>query len=256
MKHKNIVGVVIACILFLTITSWKEIEFNDFETILKKADFYRGGQVSGIMWEVNVRNIERGEVRNELNLKVEASTTETQQFALITFLKPRKYSGQKLLLRGNNMWFVKKGLSRPVPISGRQRLSGSASNADVASANYYQDYSIDAVNEVVEQNISYWLFELKAKNNLVSYSKIKYWVSKKENFGIKAEFYGKSDKLIKTAMFKYENQLIYNSEKENYISQVNIVDNINSEDSTILQMSSPEFIEFNNSKFQKNALLD
>ncbi len=253
---KKYIAGAFVLIMILAIPSWKTTEEVDYNAILKKADFYRGGQIPGISWRVQVQNIEEGEIRNELDLKVEASTTETQQFALITFLKPKKYGGQKLLLRGNNMWFIKKGLSRPVPISGRQRLSGSASNADVASANYYQDYKINEVEETQIDEQSYWLYELVAKNNLVSYSKIKYWISKDYNRGVKAEFYGKSGKLIKTGFFEYQNEMVYNNEKSNYISQVKIIDNINTEDSTILSMTSPEFRSFSNSKFQKSVLMD
>ncbi len=252
-KATLVVGLLLTIII---VTSWNTGTSPDFDAILKKADFYRGGQVPGITWGVNVQNIEQGKTRNEIGLKVEASTTETQQFALITFLKPKKYDGQRLLLRGNNMWFVKRGLNRPVPISGRQRLSGSASNADVASANYYQDYTIASTEEGAYKETPCWIFNLEAKNNLVSYSGIKYWVSKDQSFGVKAEFYGKSGKLIKTAVFEYENQIIYQSQKSGYISKVTIFDNVNTEDQTILQMSSPEFKEFNNSKFQKSALLD
>ncbi|MCK8522361.1 outer membrane lipoprotein-sorting protein [Aquimarina sp. D1M17] len=253
---KTIIFRTVALVVMIITISSKPILETDYDTILKRADQYRGGQVPGISWEVQVQNIEEGAIRNELNLKVEASTTDTQQFALITFLKPKKYGGQKLLLRGNNMWFIKKGLSRPVPISGRQRLSGSASNADVASANYYQDYDISEVKETEIDGQEYWLYELVAKNNLVSYSKIKYWINKEDYHGVKAEFYGKSKKLIKTAFFKYQNEMLYENEKDKYISEVKIVDNINTEDSTILNMTSPEFKSFSNSKFQKSVLMD
>ena len=236
--------------------SWTINVEPDFDEILKQADFYRGGQISGITWNLKVENIERNELRNELNLKVEASSLELQQFALITFLEPKKYSGQKMLLRGNNFWFVKRGMRRPVPISGRQRLTGSAANADIASANYYQDYNIINTSEDTINGISCWVLELEAKNNLVNYSKIKYWIDKKESKGLKAEYYGKTSQLIKSGFFQYDNTFEYNNKKYNFVSKIIILDAINKEDKTILYIDSPTFQSFSNSKFQKNNLLD
>jgi negative regulator of sigma E activity len=250
-------NILLLLALFTTISSIQAQDVKvDFEEILKKADFYRGGQVPGISWSLEVKNIEKAKVKNELTLNVEATTQDEQQFALISFLKPKKYRGQKLLLRGNNMWFVKKGMRRPVPISGRQRLTGSAANADVAAANYFLDY--DIIN-TTEENIGdkeCWVLELKAKNNLVSYSKIMYWITKEESFGLKANFYGKSGKLIKSGSFEYDNEIVFNSKDYKYISKITIQDKINKEDQTILDILNPAFENFNNAKFQKNNLLE
>ena len=153
-------------LFFLVSTAYKEInEEPDFEEILKQSDFYRGGRVSGISWDLEVQNIEEGDLRNEISLKVEATTNSESQYALISFLKPKKYDGQKLLLRGNNMWFVKRGMRRPVPISGRQRLSGSAANADAAAANYFLDYDIKNTSSEAIDGKECWKLELVAKSS-------------------------------------------------------------------------------------------
>ena len=238
------------------LSSWSIKEEIDFGEILKKADFFRGGQVSGISWSLNVENIKKGKVKNKLNLFVEASTIENRQFALITFLKPKKYAGQKMLLRENSMWFINKNLRRPIPISGRQRLTGSAANADVVSANYYQDYIIKSHAEDNFEGTSCWILDLEAKSNLTSYSRIKYWIGKDTYLGLKAEFYGKSNKLIKTGIFEYKNNISYKSKSYKYISRITIFDNVNTNDKTILEISTPTFQDFSNSKFQKNSLLD
>ena len=178
----------------------------DYGKILKQADFYRGGQVPGISWDLEVKNIEEGKIKNEITLKVESSSQNNQQFTLINFLKPKKYSGQKMLLRDNNMWFIKTGMRRPIPISGRQRLTGTASNADVSTTNYFLDYQIQKVMSNTINGEEFFVMDLVAKSNLISYSQIKYWISKVKNQGVKAEYYGKSGKLIKVAKIEYTNK--------------------------------------------------
>ncbi len=222
---------------------------------LKKSDFYRGGS-EGIEWNVKVQNIEQGQLKNDLVLSVEGSANDSHFYSLISFLEPKKFGGQKLSIRDNNMWFIKQGLTNPVPISSRQRLSGSAANADVAAANYSKDYTIESVENGTFNNANCWILELKAKDNLITYPKVKYWISKKENFGLKAEFYGKSDKLIKTATFEYHNKIEYKSQKYDYLSKISISDMINKDDKTILSISSVSFPVFSSSKFQKDRLLD
>jgi hypothetical protein len=259
MKTRKSNSIVLALlVLSLTILglfpSWKNKDV-DYAEILKKADFHRGG-TEGVAWDLKVQNIEQGELKDDISLLVEASVTEEHFYSLITFLSPKKFEGQKLLLHNNNMWFMKIGLRGPVPISGRQRLSGQAASADVAAADYHKDYAIAAVEEHTFNGIPCWRMDLQAKHNLVSYPQIKYWISKKESLGLQAEFYGSSGKLIKAATFEYDNPVVYKSKKYDYISKITIFDRINQEDKTILNISAIRFVNFNNAKFQKDRLLD
>ena len=224
--------------------------------VLKKADFYRGGRVPGVMWDLVVQNIERNEIKNELTVLVKAGNKKGRRSALISFLAPRKYRGQKLLLKDHNMWFAKPGLRRPIPISSRQRLTGAASNADVASANYYEDYDVSLSGNERYDSRECYILDLKAKTKLMTYHRIKYWVSVDTNHGLKAEFYGKSGKLIKIAHFKYNNKVLHEDEQVDYISQIIITDNINKEDRTILDLSNIRFEKFNSAIFQQRRMLD
>lgn len=222
---------------------------------LKKSDFYRGGS-QGVEWDVKVQNIEQGVTKNDLTISVEGSIADDHFYSLISFVSPKKFEGQKLLIRDNNMWFMKKGLSNPVPISSRQRLTGNAANADVAASNYSKDYDIISVENGIVSGKACWILNLKAKDNLVTYPNVKYWISKTENFGLQAEFYGKSDKLIKTATFEYNNKVDYKSKRYDYLSKIVISDMINKEDKTILNVTNISFPTFASSKFQKDRLLD
>jgi len=89
----------------------------------------------------------------------------------------------------------------------------------------------------------------------VNYSHIRYWISKETNFGLKSDFYGKSKRKIKTAIYEYNNQVKYKKEEHPFISKISIDNKINPSNKTILKISEPRFEQFNNSKFQKNSLM-
>lgn len=149
---------------------------------------------------------------------------------------------------------MKKGLRGPIPISGRQRLSGSASNADVATANYINDYQIEQVTEETLKDIPVWKFQLTAKSKLVTYSNITLYVVKDKNLAIKAEYYGKSGKLIKEGYFTYDNIIRYQGKSSPYLSNIEIKSALKKGDYTILEIVNPSFEEISSSKFLKNSL--
>lgn len=242
---KKILPVLI--ILISVCTAYSQSNETLYE-ILKNADLHRGGQIKGITWDLVVKNYKNNSLENELDIFVEASTIENNQFALISFLKPKKFADQKLLIRNNSMWFSKKGVDKKIAISGRQRLTGSAANADVGNSNYYIDYEIKSSSETIIDGKKTILFILESKNSMVSYSSLKYWVTVQDHLGIKVEFYGKSEKLIKTATFEYNNNL---NDKSKFVSSITIRDNININDYTVLTFSNIKLTNFNMLKFDK-----
>ncbi|MDR2008916.1 MAG: outer membrane lipoprotein-sorting protein [Bacteroidales bacterium] len=248
---KNIT--VIILFLFSHISMAQNID-EKFKEILRESDFYRGSQISGISWILHVQNFKDKKQENELLIHVEVSTLNNKQFALITFLSPSNSIGKKMLLRDQNLFFMKKGLRQPILISGRQRLSGAAANADITSCNYYADYEIIEVKEAKYDGSDYWVFNLRANNNQASYYNIIYWIDKDKHQAKKAEFYGKSGKQIKTALFRYNNPVKYKSEDYNFISQICIFDNLRESHYTILDLRDIKFEEFGNSKFLKENL--
>jgi hypothetical protein len=250
------IKVTITILFFLVIYPIfaQEYSENYYNEILKESDFYRGSQIEGISWNLKVENFKADKIESELRLIVEASTINDSQYALITFLQPQKNIGQKLLLRNHNMFFMKKGLRQPISISGRQRLSGSAANADIISCNYFTDYKITNIYSEKINSKDCWKFDLYAKSNQVSYYMINYWIIKNTNQAIKAEYYGKNGHLIKTAYFEYNNSLIYKSKKHFFISQIDIYDNLRDGYHTILKLSEIKLQEYNYSKFLKENM--
>lgn len=220
------------------------------EEILGSADLARGNS-AGLEWTIEIDAIENGKGQNNtLNLK--ASNFDS----LAEFLSPAKVKGRKLLMKDRNMWFIKPGLSKPVPISPRQKLLGGASNGDIASTNYVDDYSItEFFDEADFENQPCFLFNLKAIDKKATYDKIRYWVSKDKLVGVKAEFYTISGKLFKTATFEYENRIEINGEKRPFVSKMIITNAVLKNDVTTMSYSGVVIREIPVSTFNLNLLM-
>lgn len=225
------------------------------EEILAQADLARGN-TKGLEWVIAIESVEKGRKRSQ-TLKLKA----VDYTSLAEFRSPAKVKGRKLLMKDRNMWFIKPGLSKPVPISPRQKLLGGASNGDIASTNYAGDYQIEAFGKGEHKDEACWLFDLKAKNKKVTYDRIRYWVSKTRLVGVKAEFFTLSGKMFKTATFRYENSIQAaaggtNSETlRPFVSEMRIVNAVIPEDVTTMAYSRVRLAEIPPATFNLNLLV-
>jgi outer membrane lipoprotein-sorting protein len=122
------------------------------------------------------------------------------------------------------MWMTRPGLSKPIPISPRQRMSGQASNGDIAATNYAGDYDAEMSGTEALDGESCYVLNLTAKHKRATYDKIRYWVSVKRMVGLKAEFNSVSGKLLKTARFEYGNTIEHEGKQIPFISKMTIHD--------------------------------
>src|SRR3970040_127495 len=111
----------------------------DAHSILKDSDQARGGGLPGIVWEIKLQSREAARREEPQRILVKAvddsSVAETQE--------PVRFKGSKILQVERSMWMTRPGLSKPTPISPRQRMSGQASNGDIAATNYAGDYDAE-----------------------------------------------------------------------------------------------------------------
>jgi len=214
---KRLAGILALSALALSSLAWAA---PDAQEILKNSDQARGGGLPGIVWEIRLvsRDGERTDEPQRLLVKAvgESSVAET--------LEPARSKGGKLLQVERNMWLTRSGLSKPIPISPRQRMSGQASNGDIAATNYAGDYQAQlGGNEAVDGEDCYQL-DLTAKHKRTTYDRVRYWVSVKRGVAVKAEFYSLSGKLLKSARFEYNNFIEYEGKRVPFVSKMSIRD--------------------------------
>ena len=168
----------------------------DAEALLKRSDSYRNGWPSYVL-HVKITNFESGKSDEERLYEVSQKGTEK---TYVEFMSPRD-KGRHLLMLGDDMWIYLPDTSRPVRITPLERLSGDASNGDIARTNYAVDYTpVYLRAEKVGANDCYVL-ELTARRKGSTYQRILYWLRASDARPVRAEFYLTSGKHIKSATF-------------------------------------------------------
>ena len=168
----------------------------DAEALLKRSDSYRNGWPSYVL-KVKITNYEADRADEEKLYEVSQKGTEK---TYVEFMSPRE-KGQHLLMLGDDMWIYLPDTSRPIRITPLERLSGDASNGDVARTNYAADYAPTylRLEKVGEEECH--VLSLAAKRKGATYQQILFWVRVQDDRPVKAEFHLTSGKLIKSATF-------------------------------------------------------
>jgi outer membrane lipoprotein-sorting protein len=240
--------VILGVVLFLCISASTVQAQMSNQDILETADKARGNY-EGIEWVVSMHSIERGREQDR-KFQVIAKGYNS----LIDTLEPGNLKGQKLMMQDRNMWFAKPGLSKPVPISPRQKLMGDAANGDIAATNYGGDYKAIDTEDGKVNDEDCFVLNLQAVDKRATYDRIKYWVSKKRILGLKAEFYTISGKMFKTAIFEYKNRINVNDKPQEFISKMIITNAILKEDVTTISYSRPLLKKVPDATFNLNLL--
>lgn len=204
----------------------------DVQALMQSADRARGGGLPGIVWTIDVETRDADGVQQR-TLRVSADGRSNDSVA--EFTAPGNVNGQKLVMRGRNFWFTRPGLSRPVPISPRQRLLGEVANGDIAATNYTGDYQARWLRQDTWNGRPCEVLELTAANPGVTYDRIIYWIDRDSGLALRAEFHTVSGKLIKTATFDYGQTLTWQGRSQPFISLMRIQDALRPDESSELR---------------------
>ncbi|MCW8901176.1 MAG: outer membrane lipoprotein-sorting protein [Gammaproteobacteria bacterium] len=111
------------------------------------------------------------------------------------FLDPPSEKGRSTLRLGDNMWLYIPNVGKPLRITSLQSVVGGVfNNSDILRLDYSVEY--DTKSYVTEKEN--YILELKAKNSMVAYDRLKMWVDIKHLVPTKIEAYAVSGLLIKT----------------------------------------------------------
>ena len=201
--------------------------------VLAKADEARGN-LDGVQWQLHLTAEDpRGQQQTTMEVKARGFDVVT------TTLSPARSRGNRLIMLKDNMWFDKPGLSKPVPISKRQKLMGTAAYGDVATTDYANDYRPTLLGEDSVEGIRCWVYDLEAKHHKVTYDRIKYWVDRERLVGVKAEYFTVSGQKFKSARMEYANRVQRDGQLKPFISRITIFGEILDQERTVLEFSDP-----------------
>lgn len=189
---------VLTIFLAITLGAVASLAANpDPVALLKKSDMSRNAWPS-FTAKIKITNFENGKEDEEHLFEVSQKGWDK---TYVEFLSPRE-KGRHLLMLGDDMWVYLPDTSRPIRITPLERLTGNASNGDVARTNYAADYDPVYVRSEDVNGAACYVLELTARRKGATYRRIVYWVRASDARPVKAEFYLASGKLTKTAAFE------------------------------------------------------
>ncbi len=220
----------IACLLLMCalVGHAATASIPDAESVLKRADTFRNGWPSYVL-KVKITNYESDRADEEKLYEVSQKGTEK---TYVEFLSPRE-KGEHLLMLGDDMWVYLPDTSRPVRITPLERLSGDASNGDVARTNYAADYTpvYQRTEKVGTENC--YVLELTSKRKGATYQRILFWVRVLDARPVRAEFYLTSGKHIKSATF--DDYMVVDG--QNQLRRMTLYDEIRHNSHSVLEYS-------------------
>lgn len=117
----------------------------------------------------------------------------------VWFAEPSSVKGQEILRNGDNAWVYIPNLKRATRIANRDSFQGGDfNNADVLRVNYTADYTATIGKSDAADLIC---VDLKAKTAETSYDAIKLWVTKTDLQPVKAQYFGTSGQMLRSAEF-------------------------------------------------------
>ncbi len=166
--------------------------------IIIKADEIRSPQIDYTV-DVTVTSVKPEGAKSEARYEVLVKSGES---TIIKTLSPPIDRGRTLLMIGRDMWVFLPDLSKPVRISLQERLIGEVANGDIARTNFSGDYNPKLLRTEELEGNKYYVLELTAKNEEVTYNRVVYWVRTDNFYPYKAEFYAVSGRLLKLCFYE------------------------------------------------------
>ncbi|MBN1649328.1 MAG: outer membrane lipoprotein-sorting protein [Spirochaetales bacterium] len=171
---------------------------------------------------------------------------------LLLIRKPEVKRGEGYLMEDDNVWFYDPESREFEHSSLSESFSDSdAKNDDFDRGTLSEEYFVESWESAVLGGNDVYVLSLKARNSDVTYDRMKLWVRKDVSVVIKAEEYGFSGNLMRTAgYFDYvkigKNKIIP--------SRVLMIDNLNIGEKTQITLKNPSLKDIPDNVFTKSYL--
>jgi outer membrane lipoprotein-sorting protein len=227
---------------FLALPALYAAALPDAQALLERSDAFRNGWPSFAV-HLKITTFNAGKSDEEHLYQVSQKGMEKTH---VEFLSPRD-KGRYLLMLGDEMWIFLPDTSRPVRITPLERLSGDASNGDVARTNYAVDYDAAYLRREKAGAAEFDVLELNAKRKASTYRRIVLWLRAEDARPAKAEFYLASGKHIKSATFDEYHQV----GGRTLLRRMTLYDQIRKDSHSVLEYSGDAPREFPDKLFHQ-----
>jgi outer membrane lipoprotein-sorting protein len=171
---------------------------------------------------------------------------------VILIQKPEKQKGQGYLKIDDNVWFYDPESGNYSHSTMKENISNSqAKNSDMKRYTFSDDYEIASSAEGKLGAFEVYILDLKAKNNEVTYQRIKLTVRKDKSVPLKEEDYSVSGKLMRTVYYLPT----YISAGGKIIpAKIKIVNEVNKGEQSVMTISNVSVERLPDTVFQKSFL--
>jgi hypothetical protein len=118
--------------------------------LLDTIDSYRGYQGQGFSFDIINMSFRPDTKTRENKLKVKVLGSKS----LVEFMSPKREKGRALLKDDSNLWLYIPGTRKTIRVAAAQRLLGETSNGDVLGTSFSQDYQVESVTYVNQNDVN------------------------------------------------------------------------------------------------------
>ncbi len=186
----------IAAILVISISGFSQ-DLTAIQIITKADNLQRGESNEGEMSMTIVRT----KWERTISMKV---WSLGRDFSMTYITSPAKDKGQVFLKRNNEMWnwvpTINRMIKIPPSMMSQGWMGSDYSNDDILKeSSIVVDYTHQVVGDDVVEGIDCYVLNLIPKEDAaVVWGKVKKWISKKEYWQLKTEYYDEDEELIRT----------------------------------------------------------
>ncbi len=167
------------------------------ESIIEKADYHLSPDKDFSML-VSATDREPGKAEKTTKFRMLA---KGRDHTLLMTLSPESKRGRNLLYNALDLCVYLPSVRRPFKISLQERLTGEASNSDLARTSFSRDYEakLAGVEEVGERRC--YKLDLAGRSADAPYSRAVLWVEVGTFLPLKIEYYALSGRLLKECFY-------------------------------------------------------
>jgi outer membrane lipoprotein-sorting protein len=218
------------------------------DEILLKADDARAPRESFLLKTHSIQYKDGKEVQKaSMDVFVNA---KNEYKSLLRFLLPQYNKDRIILSTKDAMWFFIPGTKRVIRISASQRLFGDASNGDLLSIQFQDDYNAKLEGSEIKEGKKCYKLYLTAKSPSTAYASLRYWITTDEFYPWVCEYYALSSKLLKTAYFKSFKEMLGRQRP----TEFEIHNAVKTTYKTIIYYTNMELKELPDKYFQKDYM--
>jgi outer membrane lipoprotein-sorting protein len=170
----------------------------DPAAIVARADRIRFPQ-EGFQVDVSVTTTYPGRDPDQREYRILSKGNDN---TIVLTTAPASERGQMMLMKEHDLWVFLPRVSQPVRLPLSQKLTGQVANGDLARANFAGDYTATLRGTETIGGRRYHVLDLKAAEKGVTYARVMYWVDVENYWPSKAEFYTRSNRLLKTCRYE------------------------------------------------------